>query len=43
MDTVCDTVPSQRSEASGVLNMNGCEGEIKVVKLQSGRLRILFE
>jgi hypothetical protein len=39
----CDAASSLRSEASGVLAMNGSEGEREMMKLQSERLRILFE
>ena len=42
-ETFRDGTSSGRSEASGVLIMNECEVEIKMMRLQSGRLRTLYE
>lgn len=34
---------SRRSEASEVMIMNECEGEIKMMRLQNAKLRTLFK
>lgn len=43
MSAFCDTGPSRCVEESGVLIMSECEGKIKMMKLQSGKLPIVIE
>ena len=43
IETFRDGLSSRRSEASGVLIMNECEGAIKMMRLQKAKLRTLFE